>query len=215
MTTRVRPARRPRWCRYVPGALLVLLAVLTAWPPAPAASRLAALGLPDAGVRVLLAGVGLALGLVLAALADRRPVRLLIVGTTAISLGGNLFAGAWTGLPLALAGLAWAGMLEVSRLFEGVGMDPGGLTLHRVLKPPLVTRFEDVRAVHTSMHGDGTGTLILETEHGTVTAGDLPDPSVLQERIEARLNVPSVEASTESLEASRQRLGRLIGGEGS
>lgn len=214
MATRVRPARRPRWRRYVPGAVLSLLSLLPLLAPSAVAGRLAAIGLPDTGVRVVLAGLAVVLGAVAAALANRSPARVVVLGALAVSLGGNLLAGPLVAAPLLVLGLAWIAVLEGRRLFEGVTLSPEGLTLHRVLKDPLVVAFDDVRAVHTSMRGEDAGTLILETAHGTVTAPDLPDPETLQARLEARLNPPSVEATRASLEESRRRLDGLLEGSG-
>jgi hypothetical protein len=215
MATRVRPARRPRWRRYVPGALFVLLSPLVALPPSTVARYLGAVGLEATGMRVVLGAAGVGLAMLAAGLANRSPARVLVLGGLAVSVGGNLLQGPWIGLPLAVAGLGWILVLEVRRLFEGVTLSPVGLTLHRVLQDPLVVDFEDVRAVHTSMHGQGAGTLILETEHGTVTAPHLPDPETLQARLEARLRPEPVEPTRESLERSRRRLEEHLGAAGS
>lgn len=212
MASRVRPARRPRWRRYVPGATIALLSILVLFPPSVVTAKLAVIGLGATGARIVL-GVGVILAAMLAAaLANRAPVVALLVGTSALSLGGNVLSGAWIGVPLLLAGLGWIGFLEARRSVEGITLSPEGLTLHRALRSPFTVDFEDVRAVHTTMHTGTAGTLILETEHGTVTAPHLPGCQALQARIEARMHRVPVRAQQDSLAKARQRLEGLLDG---
>lgn len=212
MASRVRPARRPRWRRYVPAATLALSSLLPILAPSVLAEGLAALGLSLAATRIVLASAGVLVAMLAASLANRRPVVALIVGTSAVSLGGNLLAGAWVGVPLLAAGLGWILLLEARRRFEGLTISPEGLTLHRAIRDPLTIGFDDVRAVHTTMHTDRIGTLILETAHGTVTAQHLPGCQALQARLEARMNRVPVRATEDSLSQARGRLQGLLEG---
>lgn len=210
MASRVRPARLPRWRRYVPGATIALLSLLVIFPPSIATANLAAIGLGVTGTRVVLGAV-VGLGAILAAaLADRTPFVAMLVSATAVSIGGNVLAGPWIGVPLTVAGLGWIGVIEARRLFDGITLSPRGLTLHRALRSPFTVDFDDVRAVHTTMHTETTGTLILETEHGTVTARHLPGCQALQARIEARMHQVPVRAQESSLTKARQRLEGLL-----
>ncbi len=212
MASRVRPARLPRWRGYVPGAAIALFSLIVAFPPSLVTANLAAIGLGTTGTRVLLGAGVVAVAVVAAALANRPPVAALIVGATALSIGGNLLVGPWIGAPLILAGLGWIGVVETRRWFDGITLSPRGLTLHRALRSPFTVDFDDVRAVHTTMHTETAGTLILETEHGTVTAPHLPGCEALQARIEARMRQVPVRAQEDSLAKARQRLEGLLEG---
>lgn len=215
MASRVRPARRPRWRRYAPGGSLALLSILVILAPAQISDPIAGIGLGADGARIVLAGGAVLVGMLVAALVDRPPVLVLVIGATATSLGGNLASGPWIGAPMALAGLGWIGLIDARRHLEGVTLSPDGLTMHRPLGSPWTVEFEDLRAVHTSMHTGDVGTLILETEHGTVTAPHLPGCEALQARLEARMHRVPVRASADSLSEARGRLERLLEGHAS
>lgn len=211
MASRVRPARRPRWRRYVPGLGLLLISLLPLLATTPPAGYLLSLGLSLHATRVMLAAAGVGLVMAAAALANRSPVPVLALGTAGTILGASMLTGPLVGSPLFAAGAGWLAYLEGRRLFEGITLSPRGTTLHRFLKPPLVIQHEDIQHAHTAMHDDHRGTLILETDHGTVTAPHLPACTTLQERIEARLNPTPTEPTATSLSHARERIEDLVG----
>jgi len=209
---RVRPARGPRWRSYAPAIVTTLLAASLI----PAGS-----GLADLGARIALpahASVTIAAGLVVlltsltAALCDQPPARWYIAGVFAVSLGGNVAPTTWVSIPLVATGVIGLLVREVERGFDGITLGPAGLTIHRPLKDPLTVDYEDVRAVHTTPSVDDDGTLILETEHGTVTAGDLPAVGDLKARIEARTGGFDVDDPQQTAREVRERIQDIVRG---
>lgn len=212
MASRVRPSRRPRWRRYVPGAVLALLGLVPFFAPTVLTDPLSSIGLGSAGARLALLAVPVLGAMLAAALADRSPVPALVVGTLAASLGGNAFAGPLVAVPLLIAGVAWLGFEEARRMFEGITVAPEGLSIHRPLREALTLDYGQIRAVHTSPSAGESGTLILETQHGTVTAPALPGCEELQARVEARTTRVPVHPTAESLADCRGRVQDLIRG---
>lgn len=210
MAARVRPARRPRWRRYAPALGLLLAALPPLLAPGLVTDPLTALGVSLHAARITLAAFGVALVILLAKLTHQPPVPVLMLGTAATIAGASMLQGPLVALPLLLAGLAWITYHETRRAFQGITLSPQGLTLHRVLRTPLIIRHEDIHHAHTTMHGSGNGTLILETAHGTVTAPHLPSCEAIQARIEARLNPTPVRATGESLSTARHRIEDLL-----
>lgn len=214
MVSRVRPARAPRWRRYLPGVTLAVAALFPLLAPGRLIEPLALFGLSLDAVQIFLTALAVLLGMLAAILADRSPVPTLILGAFAVSLGGNLLSGRLAAFPLFALGLSWIAVAEARRLFEGITLAPDGLTLHRPLRDPLILEYAEIRAVHTSLQWDEAGTLILETNHGTVTAGALPHCEELQARVEARMQKVPVRATTESLDKARRRIQNLVDAEG-
>lgn len=215
MPSRVRPARRPRWRRYVPGLALGLVSLVPLAAPDGWLASLQILGWGPTGARILLAAAAVPLAMLAAVLANRSPVPVLVVGTFAVSLGGNLSTGPWVAAPLLAAGLGWVVFSEGRRLFEGVTLSPEGVTIHRPIRQPLTIDHDAIRAVHTSVGSTDAGTLILETDHGTVTAPALPGCEGLQARIEARMQRVPIRATADSLQTARKRVESILAGEGS
>jgi len=210
---RIRPARRPRWRRYAPGlttTVLAALLIVAVGPVADLGARLtigAQLSATFAGALV----VGLAA--LSAALCEGSPARWCIAGAFALGLGGNLAPPRGVGIPLLALGLVGIAVQEVRRAFDGITLGPQGLTMHRPLKDPLTVDFPDIEAIHTTPTIAGAGTLILETEHGTVTARDLPDVEQLQARIEARAGGFEIDDPTDAARRARKQIQGLLDGE--
>lgn len=212
MASRVRPSRLARWRRYVPGLTLAVLAILPALAPTSVTEPFGVVGLDHAGARIVLLVVPILGAMLAARLANRSPVPPLAVGTAGLTLGGNVFAGPTVAGPMIVLGLGWCLFEEARRLFEGITIPTTGLTIHRPIRDPLDIDYEDVRAVHTTPTAGGSGTLILETEHGTVTAPALPGCQALQARVEARMHRKPVHPTTDSIEQARARLDGLVSG---
>lgn len=209
---RVRPARRARWRLYAPSLTTFLLA---------AGLFLAADSIAQLGARATLgshasltiaAGLTVLLAALAAALCDGSAARWYIGGALAVSLGANLAPTRWLLLPLAALGLAGVLVRELQRFFDGLTLGSTSLTLHRPLKDPLTVAYDDVDAIHTSPALRDTGTLILETAHGTVTARDLPGVGDLQARIEARTSAIDVEDPESAARQARKRIQTLVQG---
>lgn len=211
MASRVRPARLTRWRRYVPALGLLLVSLLPLLATTRIGQPLLALGLSLHTTRVILAACGIALLMAAATLANQHPVPVLALGTAAAILSASMLQGPLLGTPFLLAGSGWLAYLEGRRLFEGITLSPRGITLHRFLKSPLIIEHGDIHHVHTAMHDDHRGTLILETKHGTVTAPHLPSCTTLQARIEARLSPATTDATQTSLTRARERVEGLLG----
>lgn len=210
---RLRPVRRARWRRYAPALTTLLLAAAAIVAAEPIASFGADLTLGARASATIAASLVVGLAAVTAALCDRSPARWYVAGAFAVSVGANLAPAAWVALPVALLGLAGVIVQELHRFFGGLTLGPQGLTLHRPLKDPLTVDHAAVEAVHTSPTMEGAGTLILETQHGTVTARDLPDVEQLQARIEARTSRLTVEDPTAAARDARERIQTLLRGE--
>lgn len=175
----------------------------------------------DVGARVLLdahASLTVAASLVAlvatvaAALGDRPPARWFIAGAFCVSLGANLTGTRWLAAPLVVLGVLGLAVRELERAFAGVTIGARGVTLHRPLKDPLTVAYEDVQAVHTSLRRGTAGTLILETDHGTVTARDVPGAADLQARIEARMGTFDVDDPEEAARRARKTIQELVRG---
>lgn len=209
---RIRPARRTRWRLYAPALTTsVLSAALFA-----GADSIARLGArATLGVHASLtvaASLTVLLAALTAALCDGTPARWFVAGAFAVSLGANLASTRWLLTPLVALGLVGVLVRETQRAFDGITLGSTSLTIHRPLKDPLTVDYEDVNAIHTTPALQKAGTLILETEHGTVTARDLPHVADLQARIEARTGSIDVEDTESAARRARKRIQDLVRG---
>ncbi len=209
---RLRPARQPRWRLYAPALVVTLLAISAALADGWIAQQGAQLGLGAHTSATITAGLVVLLATLTAALCDRPPARWFIAGILAVSLGANITAVPWLFTPLVILGLAAITAREIERSFDGVTLGATALTLHRPLKDALTVNYEDVNAVHTSPALGKAGTLILETEHGTVTARGLPRVGDIQARIEARLAAPEVEDVEKAARHARETIQDIVRG---
>lgn len=207
---RVRPARRSRWRLYAPGLVVTILSLAAIVARTRLTEMAAEFGLGTQASLTLAAGLVGALATLTAALCDRPPARWFIASALAVSLGANLAASAWLLAPLVLLGALAIGAREVERGFDGITLGIEGITLHRALKEAFTVPYDDVRAVHTSPAVGATGTLILETEHGTVTARDLPRIEDMQARIEARLAAEDVQDPEDAARHARKTIQSIV-----
>lgn len=148
---------------------------------------------------------------VAAALGDRPPARWYISSAFAVSLGANLAATRWLATPLAVLGLVGVLALEIQRRFDGLTIGADAVTLHNPLKDPFTLSYAEIEAVHTTSAGSA-GTLILETDHGTVTARDLPAVHDLQARVEARMGTFDVDDPEQAARRARKTIQELVRG---
>jgi hypothetical protein len=210
---RVRPARRSRWRRYTPALTAVFLAAALIAGLGPVGDLGARLTIGVHASATIAASLAVLATVTAAALCDRSPARWYVAGALAVSLGANLAPPRGVALPLAALGLGGVLAQEVARAFDGITLGPEGITLHRPLKDPLTVDYEAIEAVHTAPALEGAGALILETQHGTVTARDLPRVEQLQSRIEARTSRVEIDDPEETARKTRKRIQSLLRGE--
>lgn len=208
--TRLRPAWTAQWRRYVPGIGLALAGLAAGVATPGFLENLMILGLTELGARLLLASGLVVLAIVASHLADRPAVLTMLAGASSISLGANLTATRWMALPLVLAGLAWIVGLEIRRAASGLALTDRRVILPRPMRAAFGLSFDEIHVVHTTRDEGAWGSIILETEHGTVTTNGLPRHRELADRIEARIDGTPVAAEPQAVTEARTRVERLI-----
>lgn len=208
--TRVRPARRAQWRRYVPGIGLLLAGLGVAWATPGTLEHVMILGLTELGARVLLAAGLVVLAIVASHLAGRPAVLTMLAGSSAISLGANLTGSPWMAAPLIAVGLVWIVALEARRFASGLALTDKRVILSRPMRTAFGLGFHEIHVVHTTRDDSTWGSIILETEHGTVTTNGLPRHQELADRIEARMDGTPVAVDPQAVTEARTRIERLI-----
>jgi branched-subunit amino acid transport protein len=203
--------RRSRWRRYLPGAVLAALSLPILVFPTHASIVGTELGLAHETGIVLAGAIAVGVTTLAAALADRSPPAYLVAGAFALNAGALLTSGRWPAAFLLALAVGSILVWEVARLFEGLTIGETTLSIHRGLRETLDLEYEDVIAVHSTAKTDA-GTLIVETDHGTVTVNDLPQVEQVQARVEARVHRPPISTTAESIEDAHDRIARLVGG---
>ncbi len=208
--TRVRPSWLAQWRRYVPGIGLALAGVATGAATDGFLEHLMVFGLTDLGARLLLSSGLVILAIVASHLADRPAVLTMLAGASSISLGANLTGSRWMAVPLVVVGLGWVAGLEARRAASGLALTDRRVILPRPMRAAFGLSFDEIHVVHTTRDDGAWGSIILETEHGTVTTNGLPRHRELADRIEARIKGTPVMPEPQSVTEARTRVERLI-----